>query len=205
MPLAILVVGFVMTVALWRIAAELGSINRGKQTRELPEREATGLPDEEMELSRTVGELTKLHKSLGAIRVSVDAVSRELSSISRALDRLAPERSPKVEKEPSRIENERREEIRAVTKNLRPKEFAAFIAHRYRLPADHPWLLSMLTPRDAVGLDAVIERLVVVERPNQGTHPPAQKRASGDAQVVRLRHRETAMLGGSLAVMRELS
>jgi hypothetical protein len=60
---------------------------------------------------------------------------------------------------PWKVENEERDEIRSLMRNLDSEAFIRVVGQRYGMPPDDPWVLSMLKLRDGVGLDAVITAL----------------------------------------------
>jgi hypothetical protein len=107
----------------------------------------------------SVTELRRLRETAAALTLSVKASSQELASIAKAVKELVPEPPPKPFKEPWQIENEKRDEIRSVAKELGTEQLARFIAHRYRLSPDDPWVLSMVKLRESVGLDSLITTL----------------------------------------------
>jgi hypothetical protein len=130
MTLAIIAVGMLIAFFLWRVATELGEIR----------------------------------KSIAGLNASPvtprDTVSVHLSAISKTLERLAPDPPKEAQVEPWKIENEKRKEIEATAKNLGPEEFVRFVAYRYQLAEDDPWVRAILKLRENVGLSAVVEALL---------------------------------------------
>lgn len=115
-------------------------------------------------LDRVAAELGEIRKSIAGLNASPmtprDTVSVHLSAISKTLERLAPEAPKEAQVEPWKIENEKRKEIEATAKNLGPEEFVRFVAYRYQLAEDDPWVRAILKLREHVGLSAVVEALL---------------------------------------------
>jgi hypothetical protein len=111
--------------------------------------------------------LDRIAAELGGIRMSVDAplrarlddISFHLSAISKIVERLAQEPPKEAQVEPWKIENEKRREIESTAKNLGPEEFVRFVAYRYQLAEDDPWVRGILKLRENVGLSAAVEAM----------------------------------------------
>src|SRR6266851_9556698 len=91
-----------------------------------------------------------------------DLTAPALRAIAQTLYQLVPNSEDTADsssKEPWRIENEERADIRVVSEKLSSDEFARFVGNRYRLPADDAWVKSLVKLRATVGLEAAITAL----------------------------------------------
>jgi len=152
--LALLAVGCAIVVALWRIGTTLQALSAQLSS----ERQGRGHDVDARQISESLSSISEaLHNQ------NIERISGSLSSISATLQRFAPacktEPEVKTGKETWQIENEKRDEINNLARDLEPEKFQRFVAYRYHLAIDDPWVMSMVKLRAKVGMDAVITAL----------------------------------------------
>jgi hypothetical protein len=158
--IAILLVGLALVVALWRIGTALQLLRLRPNASESLAAVLKQVRAELNQLRKGVAIATKSNrataKSLFAIAASAEKATRHFLPDQR---QAKPEAEMVEHEKRWRLENEKRNELTTLTRNLDAEGLARYIAHRYALPNDHPWVVSMVKLKEGIGLEALITAL----------------------------------------------